>query len=161
MSRIAGHHAPRALVGVVLILILLTLFPAFVSWQLLAAMLVIAVMLALSVFAHNRGLCSQCIGSLPLDAPAVATRYSARFRVAHLFERKIVAYGYLGVVVVSSCFALDPAGKYVSAAVQASLAYLLLAYVNHQRLQPWCPFCENGGEELTAPAAPTPVSSAW
>jgi hypothetical protein len=94
-----------------------------------------------------------------LDASTVASRHALRFRVAHLFERKLFALGYLTAVVVSALLYAHPVGRYAWAAAQASLAYLLLVYVTHQRLQPWCPHCRNGGEEWTVPTAPTPVSS--
>jgi hypothetical protein len=117
------------------------------------------VFLAISIFAHNRHLCERCIASLPLDAATVARRYAMRFRVAHLFERKLFALCYLTAVVGSSFLYAHPVGRYGWAAVEASLVYLLLVYVTHQRLQPWCPHCENGGEERTAPSRPTPVST--
>jgi hypothetical protein len=39
------------------------------------------------------------------------------------------------------------------------LIYLLMVYVTHQRLQPWCPYCRNGGDERSAPVTPTPIST--
>src|SRR2546429_2160824 len=149
MSRIVGHYAPW-LLGVLLGgLIALTLVPAassVVPWPVPLALIAVAIYLGLSIFAHNRRLCERCIGSLPLDASEVAGRYAVRFRVAHLFERKSFAVGYLAVVVGSSFLYAHPVGRYVWAAVEASLGYLLLVYVTHQRLQPWCPHCKNGGE---------------
>jgi hypothetical protein len=82
-----------------------------------------------------------------------------RFVVAHLFERKSFAFVYLGIVVGSSFLYGHPVGRYGWAAAEGSLVYLLFVYVTHQRLQPWCPYCRNGGEELTAPTTPTPVST--
>jgi hypothetical protein len=111
------------------------------------------------VFAHNRGLCERCIASLPLDASTVAARHAVRFRVAHLFERKRFAAAYLAALVACSLLYAHPIGRYAWAAAQASLIYLLRVYTTHQRLQPWCPRCGNGGRERTAPAAPTPIST--
>jgi hypothetical protein len=162
MSRFVGHYAPWLLTIVVGTLIVMTLVPAvssLVAWELLLLVQVAVVFLALSMFAHNRRLCGRCIASVPLDAAQVAARYSTRFRVAHLFERKLYAFGYLGLVIGSAFLYTHPVGRYGWAATEATLVYLLLAYVTHQRLQPWCPHCRNGGEEVAAPTAPTPVTS--
>ena len=162
MSRIVGHYAPWLLVTLVGALIVLTLVPAvssYVAWQVLMMVLVAVIFLAVSMFAHNRHLCARCIASVPLDAPNAAARYALRFRVAHVFERKLYALGYLTVVLGSAFLSSHPVGRYGWAVAEASLVYLLLAYVTHQRLQPWCPHCKNGGEERTAPSTPTPVSS--
>jgi hypothetical protein len=162
MSRIVGHYAPWFLATLVGALIALTLVPAvssFVPWQALAALLAVAIFLGLSILAHNRHLCERCIASLPLDASAAAGRYAVRFRVAHLFESKLFALCYLAAVVGSSLLYSHPVGRYGWAVAEASLVYLLLVYVTHQRLQPWCPHCKNGGEEQTAPTTPSPVST--
>jgi hypothetical protein len=77
----------------------------------------------------------------------------------HLFERRAPAIAYLAAVIGSAALATHPIGRYAWAAAQASLAYLLFAYVTHQRLRPWCPQCRTGGTDLTAPTRPNPVSS--
>jgi hypothetical protein len=162
MSRFVGHYAPWLLTFVVAALIVLTLVPVVadvVAWPVLAALQVGVLLLAVSMFVHNRHLCSRCIASVPLDASNVAARYTTRFRVAHLFERKLLAVGYLVVVLGSATLSTHPLGRYAWALAQASLVYLLIVYVTHQRLQPWCPQCKHGGEEMTAPTAPTPVST--
>jgi hypothetical protein len=162
MSRLIGHYAPWLLATLVGALIALTLVPAFaelVPWQTLVLVFAAVVLLAVAIFAHSRSLCEHCIASMPLDAPTVASRYGTRFRVAHLFEQRAFAFTYLGVVIGSSFLNGHPVGKYGWAAVEASLVYLLFAYVTHQRLQPWCPHCRNGGEELATPTSPTPVSN--
>ncbi|HKT05034.1 MAG TPA: hypothetical protein VJT31_36425 [Rugosimonospora sp.] len=162
MTRYVGHYAPRMLTTLVGLLIVLTLVPAaaaFVPWQALTLIMVATVGLTLSIFAHNRHLCERCVSGMPLDASAVAARYGLRFRAAHLFERKLLALGYLATVVGSAILSANPAGRYAWALSQASLVYLLLVYVTHQRLQPWCPYCGNGGEENTTPSTPSPLST--
>lgn len=166
MNRIVGHYAPWLLTTVLGLLIVLTVVPQvghLFRWRVLIVVMLlvfaVAVYLAGTLFAHGRRLCERCIKALPLDASTVAQRYRVRFRTAHLFERRPLAVGYLAVVVGSSFLYDHPVGRYAWAAVQATLVYLLLVYVTHQRLQPWCPQCRGGGEELTAPSAPTPVTS--
>jgi hypothetical protein len=162
MSKTIGHYAPQVLAMLLGALILMTVVPVFsvlVPWPVLIALLAVACWLGLSILAHNRHLCERCIASLPLDAATVASRYALRFRVAHLFESKLFALGYLGTLVGASFLYSHPIGRYGWAAAESTLIYLLLVYVTHQRLQPWCPHCKNGGEELTAPTSPTPVST--
>jgi hypothetical protein len=162
MSKFVGHYAPWLLSTVVGVLIVLTLVPVvsdYVAWEALLATQLSVVALAVAMFAHNRKLCARCIASVPLDAAGVASRYGRRFRVAHLFERKLYAVVYLTLVLGSGALYGHPIGRYGWAAVQASLVYLLLVYVTHQRLQPWCPQCRSGGEEIAVTPTPTPVSS--
>jgi hypothetical protein len=160
--RTTGHYAPWFLALVACGLIVLAVVPELsdaVPWPVLIGVLIAVGYLAVAVFAHNRRLCERCIASVPLDASRVAERYGLRFRVAHLFERRTWAVGYLAAVVATALFATHPVGRYVWAAAQASLVYLLFVYVTHQRLQPWCPQCGHGGDERTAPTRPNPVST--
>jgi hypothetical protein len=160
--RTTGHYAPWLLALVACGLIVLTVVPELsdaVPWPVLLAVLGLAGYLALAVLAHNRRLCERCIGSVPLDASRVAERYGLRFRVAHLFEHRSLAVGYLATVLGTALLATHPVGRYAWAAAQASLVYLVFVYVTHQRLQPWCPQCRHGGDERVAPARPNPVSS--
>ena len=162
MIRLVGHYAPWLLTTIVEALVLLTLVPAlgaFVPWPALLVVLVLAVLLGLSILAHNRRLCERCIGALPLDASTVASRYGIRFHIAHMFESRGFGVGYLAAILAAGTLYGHPVGRYVWAAAQASLAYLLLVYVTHQRLQPWCPQCGHGGEEQTTPSRPTPFST--
>ncbi len=162
MGRVLGHYAPGLLAAVVGALILWTLVPSttdVVPGPALWALFAVAFLLGVSILVHNRRLCERCIAALPLDASTVASRYRIRFRVAHLFESRLFAVGYLTVLTGSALLAGDPVGRYVWAAAEASLVYLLLVYVTHQRLQPWCPYCKHGGEEQRAPTSPDPVST--
>jgi hypothetical protein len=163
MRNFIGHHGPKALIAVLIALIALTLAPAalpmVVTQAALLGLLALAGGLSFALFGHTRALCERCIAALPLDAAKVAARYRLRFRIAHLAERKPIAFGYLALVAVASFVYPHPIGRFAAAAAQASLAYLLVVYATHQRLQPWCPGCENGGEESLAPVIPLPVSS--
>jgi hypothetical protein len=160
MGKTVGHYAPWFLVALVGAFIGLTLAPdafSFLSWQVLIVLLAFALFSGVSILLHNRQLCERCIAALPLDAATVADRYSLRFRTAHLFERKLIAIGYLATVLASSFLSTHPVGRYAWALAQVSLIYLVLVYVTHQRLQPWCPYCKNGGEEQNAPTPPRPI----
>ena len=157
--RTVGHYAPWVLAALLGGVIVLTAVPALtVPWPALLAVLVGAGYLALCLVAHDRRLCERCIRSVPLDASRVAARYRVRFRVAHLFEHRPLAVGYLGAVLATALLAEHPVGRYVWAASQASLGYLLFVYVAHRRFQPWCPRCRTGGSDLVASTPPKPVS---
>ena len=162
MGKFVGHYAPWLLtipIGALIVVTLTADRSSSVPWPVVVVPLVVAGFLGLSLLAHNRRLCERCITALPLDASKVADRYDRRFRAAHLFESKLFALGYLAVVLGSSLMYAHPVGRYAWAAVGASLMYLLVVYVTHQRLQPWCPYCRNGGDEQVTPTTPAPVST--
>jgi hypothetical protein len=100
---------------------------------------------------HDRGLCEDCMAAMPLNTSELAVRYRKRFSVAHLGARKKLAVTYLLVLLASNFVLLSwdvlpySLGKYVWAALQTTMIYLLLSYSTHRRLQPWCPECSGGG----------------
>jgi hypothetical protein len=162
MSRTIGHYAPWLLgtmVGALVVLTVVSVAGEVVPWYLPVAAFALALYAGVCMIVHNRRLCERCIASLPLDAAAAAARYALRFRVAHLFERKVFALAYLAILTGSALLYAYPLGRVGWALAEASLLYLLLVYVTHQRLQPWCPRCGNGGQERTAPAGPRPLST--
>ena len=73
---------------------------------------------------------------------------------AELREHEIPFSSTSDSEIIAALLSTHPVGRYGWAAVQATLAYLLFVYVTHQRLQPWCPKCRNGGEEVRAPIRP-------
>ncbi len=162
MRTAIGHYAPWFLSVVLGALIVLTLVPAAfaaIPWEVLMALLPLAVAAGGYILDHNRHLCGRCIATMPLDPSTAALRYARRFRVVHLFESRLFGIAYLVTVVVSLIVSGNPVGRYGCALTQASLVYLLVVYLTHQRLQPWCPYCRHGGEEHSTPITPSPVST--
>jgi hypothetical protein len=102
---------------------------------------------------HDRGLCEMCVAALPLDAAERAARHRLRFRVAHCGAQPRLVLTYLAVLVLAN-FAPGSWGRLLWVAVQLSLVYLLRCAVTHRRLQPWCPWCREGGEK--DPSSPDP-----
>ena len=49
------------------------------------------------------------------------------------------------LVLISSNFLTSLPGRTVWGLVQASMIYLILAHASHRKLQPWCPWCSDGG----------------
>ena len=113
MVRIVGHYAPWLLGVLVSALTVLTLVPDAVDvpWPALVPLLGAAIALGLSILVHNRRLCERCIAALPLDATATAARYGRRFRVAHLFQHRLFALGFVAGIVGTSLLYGDPVGR--------------------------------------------------
>ena len=119
---------------------------------------------------HDRRLCESCMSTLPLNASEVAVRYRRRLALAHFGSNLKFTVVYLVVLIGSSPVLLDtnllPASiaRYVWAAIQSTMIYLVLSYSTHRRLQPWCPQCsggDGGREDVDAPEpVPTGSSSA-
>jgi hypothetical protein len=74
----------------------------------------------------------------------VAARFRRRFAVAHAGSRPSWVILYLGVLIGSN-FMDFPGSRPLWAAIQATMIYLILSYSTHRRLQPWCPWCRDGG----------------
>src|SRR5437763_16063724 len=101
MRTAIGHYAPWFLSVVIGALVVLTLLPAVfaaVPWEVLMALLPLAVAAGGYILDHNRRLCERCIGAMPLDASTAAGRHPRRFRAARLFEKKLFGLGYLVTV---------------------------------------------------------------
>lgn len=115
---------------------------------------------------HDRRLCEQCLSSMPLDASRTAARCGRRFALAHLGSDRRFVVGYLVVLIGSNFVLLDTtalpasAGRWLWAAIQSTMIYLILAYSTHRKLQPWCPQCRDGGggTDVDAPE-PVPTGS--
>lgn len=107
--------------------------------------------------AHDRRLCEACMAAMPLDAAGQATRFRRRFWMAHTGSEPRFLLPYI-VVLVGSNFADGTLGRAFWATMQLSMIYLILAQSTHRRLQPWCPWCsEGGGGSKRDEVAPPPV----
>ena len=93
---------------------------------------------------HDRHLCEQCAQSMPLNPAAQATRLRRRFWMSHTGAEPRFLVPYL-IVLISSNFATTPIGRIGWALIQLSMIYLILSQSTHRRLQPWCPWCSDGG----------------
>ena len=142
-----GHYAPQLLSVAILAVIALGFRPYAVG---LATLLITTVLLLfvlvtwLQMREHDRRLCELCAGSMPLNAAEHAARYQRRFWMAHTGAEPRFLVPYL-VVLLSSNFLTSLPGRTVWALVQASMIYLILAHASHRKLQPWCPWCSDGG----------------
>jgi hypothetical protein len=152
-----GHNAPEVLSICVVGLVAARTFPPPPALILPIAGLLAALVLTswLLLRRHDRRLCETCIAGLPLDPSQRAARYGFRFRTAHIGSSRLLVAGYLAVVVGSNLLP-GTVGRLIWAAAQLSMLYLVLSYVTHRRLQPWCPQCRNGGGGDPVLHEPTP-----
>lgn len=95
---------------------------------------------------HDRRLCTSCAAAIPLNAAEQASRYRRRFVVTHALSNPRILIPYLIVLLGSNWFlTFSGSSRYIWAAVQATMIYLVLSHSAHRRLQPWCPWCSGGG----------------
>jgi hypothetical protein len=107
---------------------------------------------------HDRRLCEHCMASMPLNAAEKAIKLHRRFWMAHTGSEKRFLIPYI-VVLIGSNFAMGTIGRAFWAVMQASMIYLIISNTTHRRLQPWCPWCSDGGggeerEDVTPPPLP-------
>ncbi len=153
-----GHFAPEMLVIAIGAVIVLGFHPIAGPMALTVSVGLVAVVLASWVLMrrHDRGLCKDCMASMPLNPAEQAARYRRRFWMSHTGGERRFVVPYL-IVLVASNFATGPVGRTFWAAMQLSMIYLILAYSTHRRLQPWCPWCSDGGGGSHVPSAPDPL----
>ena len=156
-----GHFAPAllsvAIVGVILAGLHPLSGPLMLSVPLLLFGFVIVSWLLMRQ--HDRRLCEHCAAALPLNPAEQATRYRARFWLAHTGSEPRFLLPYFAVLIGTN-FLTSPSGRLIWALVQATMIYLIASYTTHRRLQPWCPWCSEGGggshreDDVTPPPPP-------
>jgi hypothetical protein len=106
---------------------------------------------------HDRRLCEKCMSSMPLNAAEEAARYKRRFWMAHTGSEPRFLVPYFAVLFGAS-FAYQTIGAIPWAIVQSSMIFLVLSQATHRRLQPWCPWCSQGGggSEVETPEPTVP-----
>jgi Na+/melibiose symporter-like transporter len=141
-----GHFAPELLMGSIGAVILLGLHPVYgpLALSVSFGLVVFVVMSWLLMRRHDRSLCEHCVAAMPLNPSELAARYSRRFWLSHTGAEPKFVVPYLAVLIGSN-FATGTVGRFGWAVVQTSMIYLILSYSTHRRLQPWCPWCREGG----------------
>jgi hypothetical protein len=101
---------------------------------------------------HQRELCERCIAAVPLDAAATAGRRRHLLRLIH--HPRPYAGAYAALLLLRLALPGGSAAAHaVSSTAYAAVAYLAVAQIQHNRLQPWCPWCRrgNGGDDDPEP----------
>jgi hypothetical protein len=159
LSATLGHHATNMLAGAIVAVVGIQLLPMPPLMALTVSLTLFAFVLLcwLLMREHDRRLCEQCVHEIPLNPAEHAKRYQRRFWMAHTGSEPRFLGPYL-IVLVSSNFATSGIGRVGWALVQLSMVYLILSQATHRKLQPWCPWCRDGGggEEVdeTPPVLP-------
>jgi len=146
LSAALGHRATGMLAGSIVLVV-------GIQWLPMDPLQTLAVSLTLFAFVilcwllmrdHDRRLCEQCAMEIPLNPAEEAKRRHRRFWMAHTGSEPRFLVPYL-VVLISSNFATSNIGRIGWAVIQLSMVYLILAQSTHRKLQPWCPWCSEGG----------------
>lgn len=144
-----GHFAPQLLSLAIIGSILLgvrSAEPTTLSLLASIALLLFVILTWLLMRQHDRHLCEQCARSIPLNAAERAARYRLRFAITHAGSDLRLVGLYLLVLLASNGLLMVPhGGRWVWAAIQTSMIYLIMSHATHRRLQPWCPWCSEGG----------------
>jgi hypothetical protein len=153
-----GHFAPELLMGAIGAVILLGFRPVYGPLALASSLGLVSFVLVSWVLMrrHDRSLCEHCVAAMPLNPSELAVRYRTRFWMSHAGAEPRYILPYLAVLIGSN-FATGTFGRLAWAIVQSSMIFLILAYSTHRRLQPWCPWCREGGGGDDEPATPDPV----
>lgn len=160
MSEVLGHHANEILIVSIVAVVAVGFFPlpgAF-TFTVPIAMFGVVLLSWVLMRAHDRRLCEQCLLSMPLNPSEKAVGYKWRFWMAHTGSEPRFLIPYI-VVLVSSNFATTTTiGKIGWALIQLSMVYLIMSQSTHRKLQPWCPWCSDGGggSEVEAPEPVVP-----
>ncbi|WP_375492306.1 hypothetical protein [uncultured Jatrophihabitans sp.] len=158
-ARRFGHHAGTMLITSIVAVVYIGLFPP-------QGVLMFAVPLAVFTFVivswllmrqHDRRLCEQCASHMVLNPAQLAQRQKFRLHLAHVGAQPRFVVPYFAVLIGTN-FLTGPVGRGLWALATLSLAYLVMSQTAHRRLQPWCPWCSDGGggEEVdeTPPVLP-------
>jgi hypothetical protein len=154
-----GHHASQILIASIVGVVVMGLFPPPGLLMLTVPLALFMIVLGSWVLMrqHDRRLCERCVMSMPLNPSEQALKLKRRFWMAHTGSEPRFLVPYL-VVLISSNFATSTIGRIGWAVIQLSMVYLIMAQGTHRRLQPWCPWCSDGGggEEVdeTPPVLP-------
>jgi hypothetical protein len=143
---VLGHHANEILIVSIVSAVAIGLkpLPGMFAFTVPIALFGVVLLAWLLMRQHDRRLCEQCLLSMPLNPSEKAIRYKRRFWMAHTGSEPRFLIPYL-VVLISSNFATTTLGRIAWAVVQLTMVYLIMSQSTHRRLQPWCPWCSDGG----------------
>jgi hypothetical protein len=143
---VLGHYATEALIGAIVAVVAVTVLPlpGLFAFTVPVALFGLVILCFLLMREHDRRLCEMCMLSMPLNAAERASQFQLRFWLAHSATNPRVIVPYM-VVLIGSNFAIGVITQYGWAAIQLTMVYLVLAYSTHRKLQPWCPWCSDGG----------------
>lgn len=146
VSERIGHHAGSMLIASIIGAVFLGLYPlpGVFAFTVPITLFAFVLLTWLLMRRHDRALCERCMSAMPLNPAQDAIRLRRRFWMAHTGSEPRFLIPYLAVLIGSN-FTTTTYGRVGWAIVQLSMVYLILAQATHRRLQPWCPWCSDGG----------------
>ena len=143
---VLGHYATEMLIGSIIAVVLVTVMPlpGLFMFTVPIALFGLVIVCFLLMREHDRRLCEMCMLSMPLNAAERASTFQLRFWLAHSATDVRIIAPYM-VVLIGSNFVIGIITPFGWAAIQLTMVYLVLAYSTHRKLQPWCPWCSEGG----------------
>jgi len=158
-AEVWGHYSSEVLIGSIFASIIVALYPPPGLLALTLPLALFAFVLASWIIMrkHDRKLCEMCMSSMPLNPAKEAERCKRRFWMAHTGSEPRFLVPYMAVIIGAS-LAFSTIGAIPWAIIQSSMIYLILSQSTHRRLQPWCPWCSDGGggQEVETPEPVVP-----
>jgi hypothetical protein len=149
-----GHYGSEALIASIFASIMVALYPPPGLAGITVPVALLGFVLAswLIMRRHDRKLCEMCMSAMPLNPAKEAERVKRRFWMAHTGSEPRFLVPYMAVIIGSS-LAFSTIGRIPWAIIQSTMIYLVLSQSTHRRLQPWCPWCSDGGggQEVETP----------
>lgn len=142
-----GHRANVMLSGAIVLVVALQFAPVDPLTKLAVSLTLFAFVLLcwLLMRDHDRRLCEQCVMEMPLNPSEEAKRLKRRFWMAHTGSEPRFLIPYVVVLLASNFATTTTIGRIGWAVMQLSMVYLIMSQSTHRKLQPWCPWCSEGG----------------
>jgi hypothetical protein len=147
MSEVLGHHANEILIVSIVGVVAVGLIglPGLFALTVPIALFGVVLLCWVAMRQHDRRLCEQCLLSMPLNPSERAVQLKRRFWMAHTGSEPRFLLPYIVVLVASNFATTTTIGRIGWAVIQLSMVYLIMSQSTHRRLQPWCPWCSEGG----------------
>lgn len=97
---------------------------------------------------HDRQLCEYCVKAMPLNAEKSADNNKLFLDLVH--KSTVLIVSYLGLLLVLDFMMMSWNSNWMYVVWSVShipILAFMYAHMVHQRLQPWCRQCRNGGIE--------------
>lgn len=127
------------------------LLPLWLRVSLSLTTFVVLVACLLGIAYHAGRLCHDCLASLPLDPAARVTAKINRLRFVHSILDHKPTFFVIMVVLIFGSASTSMIGFCAGMVLNLLGIYFILSTMTHSRLQPWCPWCREGGEEWFTP----------
>jgi hypothetical protein len=151
VSHYAGPVGITALVVNTVQMFVRSWLPLLAQLILSVATIVVLVGAILGLMYHSKRLCPECAVRLPLDCEAQAKKYRRRLSFVHGLNDHKRIYWAVVLSLIVLCWNTGKIGFTAGLVLNLLGIYVILSVMQHSRLQPWCPWCKEGGEHEEVP----------